>query len=50
MANRQPKPPTFEGGETRQGEIILKSKRQRLIFAGGLVALVVIALLAALLW
>ncbi len=50
MADQHPEPRTFEGEDTRQAEIILKSKQQRLIFAGGLVAVVVIALLAALLW
>ena len=50
MADQHPEPRTFDGEDTRQAEIILRSKQQRLTFAGGLVAAVIIALLAALLW
>ena len=46
MANQHPEPRTFEGEETRQAEIILRSTQQRLIFAGSLVAVVIIAILA----
>lgn len=37
----------YPGKDARQGEIILRSRRQRVVFVGGLVGLVLIALLFA---
>lgn len=39
---------TFSGQDARQGEIILKRRWQRWIFAGGLAAIVVLLLLSQL--
>ncbi|MFD0391667.1 hypothetical protein ACFQ4K_33565 [Tistrella bauzanensis] len=39
--------PAYSGQDTSQGEIILRTRQRRRIFIGGLVALVVIVILAA---
>jgi hypothetical protein len=39
--------PAYSGEDTSQGEIILRTRQRRRIFIGGLVALVVIVILAA---
>ena len=39
--------PSYSSQDVRQGEIILRTRRRRWIFFGGLVACVVLALLAA---
>ncbi|MGY5800157.1 hypothetical protein ACXHMN_02375 [Rhizobium sp. LEGMi12c] len=38
-------PRTFSGEDVRQGEIILKRRWQRLVFIGGLAAIVLVILL-----
>ncbi len=37
-------PPTYSADEVRQGEIILRTRTRRIIFIGGLVAFVLLAL------
>jgi hypothetical protein len=40
--------PVFSGRNARQGEIILRTRMQRIIFIAGLVGIVVLALLVSL--
>jgi type IV secretory pathway TrbD component len=42
-----PKPPVYPAGRVRQGEIILKTPGRRMVFIGGLVAVVVLAAVIA---
>jgi hypothetical protein len=42
---KRAEPPTFAAEDVRQGEIILKHRWQRLVFIGGLVAVVLVILL-----
>ena len=47
MDNRSLKNRVFDAQEARQGEIILRTRTRRLIFIGGLVGFVILALLLA---
>ncbi|TPK76190.1 peptide ABC transporter permease [Mesorhizobium sp. B2-3-3] len=40
--------PAFSGQDARQGEIILRTRTQRIIFVAGLIGIVVLALVLAL--
>jgi hypothetical protein len=42
---KKTEPPTFAAQDVRQGEIILKRRWQRVVFIGGLVAVVLVILL-----
>lgn len=45
-AERKPTPPVYSAGQVRQGEIILKTRTQRLIFIGGLAGMLLIGLIS----
>lgn len=47
MARQHDAPPVYSGEKARGGEIILRTRRERAIFIGGLVGAVVLALLLA---
>ncbi|HLW27974.1 MAG TPA: hypothetical protein VKY54_09590 [Kiloniellales bacterium] len=44
-ADRGPGRETYDATDARQGEIILRTRRRRMIFFGGLIALVLLGLL-----
>jgi hypothetical protein len=44
------RPPTVTGEQARQGRIVLDTRRRRIVFFGGLAAVVLLPLIAALLW
>ncbi|WP_434721589.1 peptide ABC transporter permease [Mesorhizobium sp. RIZ17] len=46
--DRNGKGPVFSGQDARQGEIILRTRVQRIIFIAGLVGIVVLALMVSL--
>jgi hypothetical protein len=46
--DREHEGPVFSGQNARQGEIILRTRAQRIIFIAGLVGIVVLALLVSL--
>ena len=46
--DRDNEEPVFSGQNARQGEIILRTRAQRIIFIAGLVGIVVLALLVSL--
>ena len=44
-------PPVYSADEVRQGEIILKTRRRRLVFIAGLIGLIIVcALVGVRLW
>lgn len=43
-AAEQGAPPSYEAERVRQGEIILRTRRRRIVFIGGLVGLVLLGL------
>jgi hypothetical protein len=43
--NGQPNKPVYPAGKARQGEIVLRSRWQRIVFIGGLVGCVVLVLI-----
>jgi hypothetical protein len=43
--NMHPKQPTISAEKARQGEIILRTRTQRVIFIGGLIGVILLAFL-----
>lgn len=49
MAEPHPKSRTFSADEARQADIVLATRRQRMIFVAGLAGIVIVVLVTALL-